>query len=100
MNKLRQKLDKKFPHGWNKVWQSLGYESSYSVTSHTNEDIEKATFSKMKPEEIKAWGILLEVSHSELIFDYGCGLERLTAQEINQLIKHEGYKVDRVAHAA
>ena len=100
MNKLRQKLKEKFPMGWERIYEELGYRTSYKVTSHTNEDLEKATFSKMEAWEIRAWAELLEVEPSELIYECNCGYKVLTREDIDRLVQHEGMQTDVSAHAA
>ena len=100
MNKLRQLLEEKFPHGWPKLYRTIGYPTSYKVTSHTNPDLEKATYAKMEPWEVVEWSKALEEPVSTLLFDYGCGLEGCSGAEINQLLQEEGYSIGAVAHAA
>ena len=100
MNKLRLLLEDKFPHGWDRLHLTIGYGTSYKVTSHTNPDPKKATYGKMEPWEVKAWSGAMNVPVSTLIFEYGCGQDECTAAEINQLLKDEGLEIGAVAHAA
>ena len=93
MNKLRQLLDEKFPAGWGQIYELLGYRTTYKVTSHTNNNLEKATYGKMEAWEVKAWAKVLNVEHSTLMFKYGCGMDVLTGTEMNRLIEHEGMEI-------
>jgi hypothetical protein len=100
MNKLLKKVKEKSPYGWELLYEKIGYSTSYKVTSHLHEDLEKATFTKMEAWEIREWARVLEVEPSFLICECRCGYKTLSQEEINNLIKHEGIETDISAHAA
>ncbi|WP_282782392.1 hypothetical protein [Phaeodactylibacter xiamenensis] len=53
-------------------------------------------------EEVRSWAKVLSVEPYELLFEYGCGYERLNSNEINQFVNAAGksLQIDLVEHAA
>ena len=81
---LRQLVAEKFPAGIDNLHNLVGATKN-RVTKLLKENEEN--WKLMDAEEVAAWAAVLEIDRSELIMVYGCGFDRMTPNQANQLIR-------------
>ncbi len=93
---------------WSMVKQELTAEQYENITQITGIPSRRLAFmasadygvGTMSAREIEVFANLLKKDVGELIMDYGCGSNKLTIDDANQIAHPRGYSIGLVAHVA
>jgi hypothetical protein len=93
---------------WTMVKQELTAEQYELIPRTTEIPLRRLAFmadpdrgvGTMSAREIEVFANLLKKDVGELIMDYGCGSNKLTIDDANQIAHPRGYSIGLVAHVA